>query len=82
MKHCVYSAEVISVLVCVCVCVCVLSQLHLSITKQNFLFVRSESLSHIPNNFFVMSKSAIMEVELNDRGKCDKTTDGGIKNTI
>ena len=28
-------------------------------------------------HFFAMFKSAIMEVELDDRGKHDKTTDGG-----
>ena len=48
-KHCVYYAEVISVLMCVCVCVCMVSQVDLSITKQNYFFVRCQSLSHIPN---------------------------------
>ena len=41
-KHCFY-VEVISVLMCV------LSQFDLSITKQNYLFVRRQSLSYIPN---------------------------------
>ena len=52
-KHCVYYAEGISVLLCVCVCVSVcvfvVSQFDLSITEQNYLFVRCQSLSHIAN---------------------------------
>ena len=59
------------VCVCVSVCVCaswyVVSQFDLSITKQNYLSVRCQFLS----------KSAIMEVELDDGGKHGKTKDGG-----
>ena len=46
-KDYVYYAEVISVLMCVFVCM--VSQFDLSITKQNYLFVRCQSLSYIPN---------------------------------
>ena len=58
------------------VCVCMVSQFDLSITKQNYFFVRCQSLSHIPNTSLRCPfKSAIMEVELDDGCKHDKTTD-------
>ena len=57
------------------VCVCVISQFDLFITKQNYIFVRSQFLPR--RHFFEMFKSAIMEVELDDGGKHGKTTDGG-----
>ena len=71
-------------------CVCVVSQFDISITKQNNLFVRCRSsilvniglclifvqMSVFVQHFFAMFKSAIMEVELDDGGKHDKTTDG------
>ena len=53
------------------------SQFDLSITKQNYLFVRCQSLPHVPNTSSAMFKSAIIEAELDDRGKHDKTTDRG-----
>ena len=62
-KHCAYYTEVISVCLCVCVCVyvcvcvCVVSQFSLSITKQNYLLVRCQSLSHIPNTSLRCSNS-------------------------
>ena len=62
---------------CVCACVCMVSQVDLSITKQNYLFIRCQFLFHIPNTSFAMFKSAIMEVELDDGSKHGKTTDGG-----
>ena len=78
-KHCVYYTLFLFLCVCVCVfvCVCMVSQVDLSITKQNCLFVRCQSLSHIPNTSFAMFKSVIMEVELDDGGKHGKTPDGG-----
>ena len=72
MKHCTYYTKKFLFL---CVCVCVISQFDLSITKQTYLFVRCQSLSHIPN-FFAIFKSAIMEIELDEGGKHNKTTDG------
>ena len=65
-KHCVYFREVISVLMCVClcVCVCVVSQFDLSITKQNYLFVRCRSLSHIPNTSLQCSNQLLSKLNL------------------
>ena len=60
----------------VCLCVCVVPQFDLSITKQNYLSVRCQSLSHIPNTLCDVHKSAIVEAELDYGGKHDKTTDG------
>ena len=44
-KHCAFYAEVISVPMCLCA----VSQFDLLIIKQNYLFVRCQSLSRIPN---------------------------------
>ena len=75
-KHCVITHYFCSY-VSVCVCVCMVSQVDLSITKQNYLFARCQSLSHIPNTSFAMFKSASMEVELDNGVKYGKKTDGG-----
>ena len=50
--------------VCVFVCVCVVSQFDLSITKQNYLFVRCESLSHIPNTSLRCSNQPLWKLSL------------------
>ena len=55
------------------VCVCVVSQFDLSITKQNYLFVRCQFLSHIPTKHFIVN--LMMGVELDDGGKHDKTNE-------
>ena len=49
MKHCLLHRSYFCVCVWVRVGVCVVSQFDLFITKQNHLFVRYQSLSHIPN---------------------------------
>ena len=71
-KHCVYYVEVISVLMCVCV----VSQFDLFIKKQNYLFVRCQFLSHIPNTSLRCSNQPLWKLNLMT-GKHDKTTDGG-----
>ena len=58
-KHCVYDAEVISVLMRVCG-----SQFDLSITKQNYLFVRCQSLSHISNTSLRCSNQPLWKLNL------------------
>ena len=66
-KHCAYYAEVISVLMCVylCVCVCVVSQFDLFITKQNYLFVRCQSFSHISNTSLRCSNQPLWKLNMN-----------------
>ena len=44
-----FIAQKLFLFLCACTCVCMVSQFDLSITKQNYLFVRCQSLSHIPN---------------------------------
>ena len=80
IKHCAYYTEVISVCLCVCVCVCVCM---CGISVQ-FIYNKTKLPSckmsvFVPYtwHFFAIFKSAIMEVELDDRGKYNKTTDGG-----
>ena len=81
-KHCVYYAEVISVLMCVCVCVCMVSQFDLSITKQNYLFVRCQSLSHIPNTSLRCSNQPLWKLNLMTGVNTAKQQTGELKNTI
>ena len=83
MKDCAYYAEVISVLMYVCfVCVCVVSQFDLSITKQNYLFVRCESLSHIPNTSLRCSNQPSWKLSLMTGLNTTKQQKGEIKNAI
>ena len=81
-KHCVYYAEVISVLMCVCVCVCMVSQVDLSITKQNYFFVRCQSLSHIPNTSLRCSNQPLWKLNLMTGVNTAKQQTGELKNTI
>ena len=48
----------------VCVCVCVVSQFDLSITKWNYLFVRCQSFSHIPNTSLRCSNQPLWKLNL------------------
>ena len=59
--------------------VCVVSQFDLSITKQNCLFVRCQSLSHIRNNSL---RCSIWKLKLMTGVKTAKQQTGEIKNTI
>ena len=62
---CVYVCVCVWCVVCgVCVCVCVISQFDLSITKQNYLFVRRQTLSHIPNTSMQCSNQPLRELNL------------------
>ena len=81
MKNCAYYAEVISVMY-VCLYVCVVSQFDLSITKQNYLFVRCESLSHIPNTSLRCSNQPLWKLSLMTWLNITKQQMGEIKNTI
>ena len=82
MKHCVYFAKVISVVTCVCLCVCVVSQFDLSITKQNYLYVRCQTLSHIPNTSMRCSNQPLQELNLMTGVNTTKQQIGEIKNAI
>ena len=87
-KHCVYYTEVISVCLCVCVCVyvcvcvCVVSQFSLSITKQNYLLVRCQSLSHIPDTSLRYSNQPSWKLNLMTGVNTTKQQTGEIENTI
>ena len=81
-KHYVCYPEVISVLMCVCVCVCMVSQFDLSITKQNYLFVRCQSLSHIPNTSLRCSNQPLWKLNLMTGVNTTKQQTREIKNTI
>ena len=70
------------VCVFVCVCVCVVSQFDLSITKQNYLFVRHQTLSHIPNTSMRCSNQPLQELNLMTGVNMTKQQMGEIKNTI
>ena len=78
-NHCVYYAEVISVLMCVCLCVCLyVCVWYLSLIIYNKTKLPFCKMSvFVPQHLFAMFKSGIMEVELDSRGKHDKTTDRG-----
>ena len=88
MKHCAYYTEVISVCLCVCVCVyvcvcvCVVSQFSLSITKQNYLLVRCQSLSHIPDTSLRYSNQPSWKLNLMTGVNTTKQQTGEIENTI
>ena len=69
------------VCVFVCVCVCVVSQFDLSITKQNYLFVRCQSLSHIPNTSLRCSNQPLWKLNLMTGVNTTKQQMGEIKNT-
>ena len=47
-----------------CVCVCMVSQFDLSITKQNYLFVRCQSLCHMPNTSLRCSNQPLWKLNL------------------
>ena len=88
IKHCAYYTEVISVCLCVCVCVyvcvcvCVVSQFSLSITKQNYLLVRCQSLSHIPDTSLRYSNQPSWKLNLMTGVNTTKQQTGEIENTI
>ena len=79
-KHCAYCAEVISVLMCVFMCV--VSQFDLFITKQNYLFVRCQSLSHIPSSSLRCSNQPLWKLNLMTGVNTTKQQMGEIKNII
>ena len=87
-KHCAYYTEVISVCLCVCVCVyvcvcvCVVSQFSLSITKQNYLLVRCQSLPHIPDTSLRYSNQPSWKLNLMTGVNTTKQQTGEIENTI
>ena len=62
-KHRVYYAEVIPVFICVCVCVCGISVWFIY-NKKNCLFVRCQSLSHIPNTSLRCSNQPLWRLNL------------------
>ena len=64
---------------CVCVCVCMVSQFDLSITKQNYIFVRCQSLPHIPNTSLRYSNQPLWKLNLMTGVSTTKQT-GEIKN--
>ena len=64
------------------VCVCVVSQFDLSITKQNYLFVRCQFLSHIPNTSLRCSNQPLWKLNLMTGVNTTKQQTGEIKNNI
>ena len=64
-----------------CSYVCVVSQFDLSITKQNYLFVRCQSLSHIPNTSLRCSNQPLWKLNLMTGVNTTKQQMGEIKNT-
>ena len=60
---------------------CMVSQFDLSITKQNYLFVRCQSLSHIPNTSLRCSNQPLLKVNLMTGVNTTKQQTGEIKNT-
>ena len=76
-RNIVYYAEVISVLMCVCV----VSQFDLSITKQNYHFLRCQSLSHIPHTSVRCSNHPLWKLNLMTGVNTTKQQTGEIKNT-
>ena len=81
MKH-VFIMQKLFLFLCVCVCVCMVSQFDLSITKQNYLFVRCQSLSHIPNTSLRCSNQPLWKLNLMTGVNTTKRQTGEIKNTI
>ena len=77
MKHCLLHRSYFCSYACVFVLVCVVSQFDLFITKQNYLFVRCQSLSHISNTSLQCSNQSLWKLNLMTGGKHNKTTDGG-----
>ena len=65
---------------CVCVCVCMVSQFDLSVTKQNYLFVRCQSLCHIPNTSLQCSNQPLWKLNLMRGVNTTKQQTGKIKN--
>ena len=63
-----------------CVCVCVVSQFDLSIRKWNYLFVRCESLSHMPNTSLQCSNQPLWKLNLMTGVNTTKQQMGKIKN--
>ena len=66
----------------VCVCVCVVSQFDLFITKQNYLFVRCQSLCHIPKTSLQCSNQPLWKLNLMTGVNTTKQQTGEIKNNI
>ena len=65
-----------------CSYVCVVSQFDLSITKWNYLFVRCQSLSHIPNTSLRCSNQPLWKLNLMMGVNTTKQQNGKIKNRI
>ena len=65
-----------------CSYVCVVSQFDLSITKWNYLFVRCQSLSHIPNTSLRCSNQPLWKLNLMTGVNTTKQQTGEIKNNI
>ena len=63
-------------------CVCAVSQFDLFITKQNYLFVRCQFLSHIPNTSLRCSNQPLWKLNLMTGVNTTKQLTGEIKNTI
>ena len=63
-------------------CVSVIPQFDLSITKQNYLFVRYQLLSHIPNTSSQCSNQPLWKLNLMTEVNTAKQLIGEIKNTI
>ena len=61
---------------------CVVSQFYLCITKRNYLFVRCQSLSHIPNISLRCSNRPLWKLNLMTRVDTTKQQTGKIKSTI
>ena len=79
-KHSVYYAEVISVFMCVYLCVYGIS-VWLSITKQNYLFLRCQSLYHMRNTSLRCSNQPLWKLNLMTGVNTTKQQTGEIKNT-
>ena len=65
-----------------CSYVCVVSQFDLSATKQNYFFIRCQSLFHIPNTFLKCPNQPLWKLNLMTGVSTTKQQTGGIKNTI
>ena len=83
IKHCLLHRSYFCsyVCVCVCVCACLVSQFDLFVTKQNYLFVRCQFLSHIPNTSLRCSNQPLWKSNLMTEVNTKKQQMGEIKNT-
>ena len=76
-QNIVFIMQKLFLFLCVCLCVCVVSQFDLPITKQNYLFVRCQSLSHIPSTSLRCSNQPLWKLNLMTGGEHNKTIDQG-----